>query len=80
MGLRARRCKPSSIITTARAGATTPVRQFLLGLIEAYSYNSTGVPTDTFVKNGESGTTYYVSAKDYGDSVNATLVTPSYDF
>ena len=50
------------------------------GLIETSSYNSTGLGTDSFVKNGSSGTAYYVSATDYGDSVNATLVTASYDY
>jgi hypothetical protein len=50
------------------------------GLIETYSYNSTGLPTDAFVKNGESGTPYYVSATDYGDSVNPTIATATYDY
>jgi RHS repeat-associated protein len=50
------------------------------GLIETYSYNSTGLVTDAYVKNGESGTAYYVSAKDYGDSVNPTVVTATYDY
>ena len=32
------------------------------------------------VKYGESGTAYYVSATDYGDSVNATLATATWDY
>jgi RHS repeat-associated protein len=50
------------------------------GLIETYSYNSTGLMTDALVKNGESGTAYYVSASDYGDTVNPTIVTATYDY
>ncbi len=50
------------------------------GLIETYSYNSTGLRTDEFVKNGESGTPYYVTATDYGDSINPYIATATYDY
>jgi RHS repeat-associated protein len=50
------------------------------GLIESFSYNSNGLPTDAFVKDGESGTAYYVGATDYGDTVNPTIVTATYDY
>ena len=50
------------------------------GQIESYSYNSTGLQTGAFVKYGESGTAYYVSANVYGDSVNPTVVTGTYDY
>ncbi len=50
------------------------------GQIESFSYNSTGLQTDALVKYGESGTAYYVSANDYGDSVNPTVVTGTYDY
>jgi RHS repeat-associated protein len=50
------------------------------GLIESYTYNSAGLVTDAYVKNGESGTAYYVFAKDYTDTVNPTVVTATYDY
>jgi RHS repeat-associated protein len=50
------------------------------GQIESYSYNSTGLQTASFVKYGESGTAYYTSANTYGDSVNPTVVTATYDY
>jgi hypothetical protein len=50
------------------------------GKIEVLSYNTAGMRTDSWVKNGSSGTAYYVSASDYGDTTNPTLVTGTYDY
>jgi hypothetical protein len=50
------------------------------GQIEVFGYNSAGLRTDSLVKNGESGTAYYLSAADYGDSVNPVLLTATYDY
>ncbi len=50
------------------------------GKIEVHSYNSAGFRTDSKVKNGSSGTAYYVSAADYGDGTNATLLMATYDY
>ena len=50
------------------------------GLVQTFGYNATGLLTDAWVKNGESGTPYYVSATDYGDSVNSFLVTGIWDY
>lgn len=50
------------------------------GQIEVFGYNSNGLITDSWVKNGESGTSYYVSATDYGDSTNTALVTATWDY
>ncbi|HEV8072384.1 MAG TPA: RHS repeat-associated core domain-containing protein [Planctomycetaceae bacterium] len=50
------------------------------GRIETYGYNSTGLRTDEFVKNGESGTPYYVAATDFGDSTNPIIPTATYDY
>jgi RHS repeat-associated protein len=50
------------------------------GMIETFNYNSIGLQTDAWVKNGESGTPYYVSATDYGDSVNPYIATATYDY
>jgi hypothetical protein len=50
------------------------------GLIESFSYSSSGMTTDAFVQNGSGGTAYYVAAADYGDSVNTTLPTAIYDY
>ena len=50
------------------------------GQIETSNYNSNGFRTDAWVKYGESGTPYYVGATDYGDSVNPSVVTGSWDY
>jgi RHS repeat-associated protein len=50
------------------------------GQIETFNYNSSGVPTDAWVKYGESGTPYYVGATDYGDSVNPMIPTATYNY
>ena len=50
------------------------------GQIESHAYNSNGMPTDDYVKFGESGTAYYVGATDYGDSVNPVVSTATYDY
>ncbi len=50
------------------------------GLVATFGYNATGLLTDAWVKDGESGTPYYVSASDYGDSVNTFLVTGTWDY
>jgi len=50
------------------------------GQIESHAYNSNGMPTDDYVKYGESGTAYYVGATDYGDSVNPFIPTATYDY
>jgi RHS repeat-associated protein len=50
------------------------------GKILTYNYNSNGLWTDAYVKNGESGTANYIGAADYGDSVNPTIVTATYDY
>jgi RHS repeat-associated protein len=52
----------------------------LAGQIFTYGYNSNGMRTDTWIQDGTSGTPYYYSASDYGDSVNTTLVTADYDY
>jgi RHS repeat-associated protein len=50
------------------------------GQIQSFSYNSNGMRTDSWVKYGESGTANYVWAADYGDSVNPTIATATYDY
>jgi RHS repeat-associated protein len=50
------------------------------GQIFTYGYNSNNFPTDTWIKYGESGTPYYFSATDYGDSVNSSVATATYDY
>ncbi len=50
------------------------------GLIEVHEYDSNVMRSGTRVKNGSSGTSYYVSAWDYGDSTNTSIVTASYDY
>lgn len=50
------------------------------GQIEVFGFNSGGYQTDAWVKNGESGTAYYVSATDYGDTVNPAIVTGTWDY
>lgn len=50
------------------------------GLIEAHSYNSEGLRTDSWVKNGSGGTPYYVWAADYAEGTNDYLVTSEYDY
>jgi hypothetical protein len=50
------------------------------GKIKVFNYNSAGLRTDSWVKNGESGTPYYVSAKDYTDSVNPTVLTARWTY
>jgi RHS repeat-associated protein len=50
------------------------------GKVETFGYNSAGNLTDAWVKNGESGTAYYVSASDYTDSINPNVVTATYDY
>jgi RHS repeat-associated protein len=50
------------------------------GQIETFAFNSNGYQTDAWIKDGESGTPYYVSATDYGDSVNPSVVTGTWDY
>jgi hypothetical protein len=50
------------------------------GCVYTYLYNSAGMQTDALVKNGESGTAYYIGASDYGDSANPTLKTADWDY
>jgi RHS repeat-associated protein len=50
------------------------------GQIEVFGFNSGGYQTDAWVKDGESGTAYYVSATDYGDSINPAIVTATWDY
>jgi YD repeat-containing protein len=50
------------------------------GAISVYAYTSSGLRTSTQIKDGESGTAYYVSATAYGDSLNPYLVTADYDY
>jgi RHS repeat-associated protein len=50
------------------------------GQIHVYAYNSQGLRTDHLVKTGSGGTPYYLSASDYGDSVNTALRTAKYRY
>jgi RHS repeat-associated protein len=50
------------------------------GMICVYTYNSAGMLTASQVKDGSGGTAYYIGAADYGDSINTTLVTATYDY
>jgi RHS repeat-associated protein len=50
------------------------------GTIHVFTYNSAGMRTDHQVQNGSGGSAYYVSARDFGDSVNPTLVTAKYRY
>lgn len=50
------------------------------GQIETFAFNSNGLQTDAWIKDGESGTPYYVSATDYGDTVNSGIVTGTWDY
>jgi RHS repeat-associated protein len=50
------------------------------GLVDVNGYNSNGLWTDKYIKNGESGTPYYIAARDFGDSVNPYIATATYDY